>query len=343
MADANAPEGIDAARLEPWLAAHVEGSKLPFSYELIVGGQSNLTFRVTDGAGKRYVLRRPPALAHLLATAHDVLREHRLMAALADTRVPVPRMLAFTDDPEVNGAPFFVAEFVDGVVLDSPAKAGAMPEDARRELAFDLVDVLAALHGVDVDAVRLGDLARRDAYLERQLRRWSKQWEGSKTRDLPVVDEVVRRLGKGMPPQADATIVHGDYRFGNCISDIPGRRIAAVLDWELCTLGDPLADVGYLALYWHDPTLAVPMTNDPTSAGGFPSLDELLQRYAQLTGRDVSNVGYYRAFAAFRLAIIAEGIVFRRLQAKQPDMQAIEASKLGVQRLAEAALGWLGA
>lgn len=348
MADTTAPhgpegpEGIDAARLEPWLAAHVAGAVPPFSYDLIVGGQSNLTFRVTDGGGKRYVLRRPPALAHLLATAHDVLREHRLMAALAGTPVPVPRMLAATDDPAVNGASFFVAEYVDGVVLDSPAKAAPMPDDARRELAFNLVDVLAALHGVDVDAVGLGDLARRDAYLERQLRRWSKQWEGSKTRDLPVVDEVVRRLSAGMPPQEGTAIVHGDYRFGNCISDLAGRKIAAVLDWELCTLGDPLADIGHLALYWHDPALSVPMTNDPTSAGGFPAVDELLQRYAARTGRDVSRIGYYRAFAAFRLAIIAEGIVFRRLQVKQPDVQAIEASKLGVQRLAEAALRWLG-
>ncbi len=335
------PEGIDAERLEPWLAAHVAGSKPPFRYELIVGGQSNLTFRVTDGAGRRFVLRRPPALAHLLATAHDVLREHRLMAALADTPVPVPAMLAATDDPAVNGAPFFVAEFVDGVVLDTPEKARALPVDARRELAFHLIDVLAELHSVDVDTVGLGDLARRDAYLERQLRRWSKQWEGSKTRDLPVVDEVERRLRAEMPAQVGTAIVHGDYRFGNCISDIEKRKVAAVLDWELCTLGDPMADLGHLAVYWHEPGLAMPMTNDPTSAGDFPALGELLERYARRTGRDVSGVGYYRAFAAWRLAIIAEGIVFRRLQNAKPDMAAIEASKMGVQRLSEAALGWL--
>jgi aminoglycoside phosphotransferase (APT) family kinase protein len=198
------------------------------------------------------------------------------------------------------------------------------------------------LHAVDVDAVGLGDLSRKDGYVERQLRRWSKQWAGSKTRELPVIDEVERRLGANVPEQHGVAIVHGDYRFGNCITDLAQRRIAAVLDWELCTLGDAMADLGHMSVYWHDPAAPLPMTNDPTSAAGFPRFDELLQRYATRTGRDVSLIGYYRAFAAWRLAIIAEGVAARHREHHPDDTAALEASRASVQRLAESALASLG-
>ena len=332
--------GIDEAQLEPWLAANVAGAKPPFSYRLITGGRSNLTFEVTDAAGGRYVLRRPP-LGHLLPTAHDVLREHRIISALQDTPVPVPPTLAACDDAGVNGAPFFVTRFVEGVVLDSPEKAAHVDEATRHALSLDLIDVLAELHAVDVDGVGLGDLSRREGYLDRQIKRWTKQWEGSKTREFALVDAIAEALDRDKPPQLDTTIVHGDYRFGNTISDTAAGKIAAVLDWELCALGDPLADVGYIAVYWHD-TTPRGGANDPTSAGGFPAYGELVERYAARTGRDVSHVPYYRAFAAWRLAIIGEGVAARHLEHHPEDAAALKMSQAGTDRLFESAAQALG-
>jgi len=265
-----------------------------------------------------------------------------VFAALAGTRVPVPPPVAVCEDASVNGAPFAVTRFVDGVVLDTPDKTGPLGDDGRVAVAHHLIDVLADLHEVDVDSVGLGDLSRREGYIERQLRRWSKQWAGSRTRELPVIDEVERRLAARVPEQQGVTIVHGDYRFGNCITDIERRKIAAVLDWELCTLGDAMADLGHMSIYWHDPSAPLPMTNDPTSAPGFPPFEELLQRYAARTGRDVSLIGYYRAFAAWRLAIIAEGVASRHLEHHPDDTAALEASRASVRRLAESALAALG-
>ena len=179
----------------------------------------------------------------------------------------------------MNGAPFYVMSYVDGVVLDSPEKGAALPAAVRRDVAFDLVDVLAELHLVDVDAVGLGDLAKRTGYVERQLKRWSAQWSDSTTRELPAIEEVEAGLRARIPVQQAVTIAHGDYRFGNCLVDPTAGRLAGVLDWELCTLGDPLADVGYLRVYWTDPGDHASRPNDPTGAGGFPSYDELLTRY----------------------------------------------------------------
>jgi aminoglycoside phosphotransferase (APT) family kinase protein len=333
MNDRRPPEGIDAERVGAWLAGHVTGATLPFRYDLITGGRSNLTFRVTDGGGRRFVLRRPP-LGTLLATAHDVAREYRIAAALAATPVPVAPALAVCDDASVNGTPFAVTGFVDGVVLDDPVRAADISADARRDLAFHLIDVLADLHAVDLDAVGLADLSRHDSYIERQVRRWSKQWAGSRTRELPIIEQAEARLLADLPPQHGAAIVHGDYRFGNCIVDVAKREVAAVLDWELCTLGDPMADLGHLGIYWHDAEHALPITNDPTSAGGFPSFRELLDRYAARTGRDVARIEYYRGFAAWRLAVIAEGVASRHLARHPDDTVALAASQLAVERLA---------
>jgi aminoglycoside phosphotransferase (APT) family kinase protein len=336
----HAPAGIDPNRVGTWLAEHVPGLAPPFRYELITGGRSNLTFCVTDANGRRCVVRRPP-LGHLLATAHDVAREYRIVAALAPTPVPVPRALAVCEDAEVNGAPFAVTEFVDGVVLDIPEKAALIPLESLREISFHLIDALADLHAVDLDAVGLSGLSRHDSYIERQVTRWSKQWAGSRTRDLALIDEVEARLRGAMPAQRGVSIVHGDYRFGNCITDVPARRIASVLDWELCTLGDPLADLGHMSIYWHNEADPLPLTNDPTSGGSFPSLEELLERYAARTGRDVSGLGYYRAFAAWRLAVIAEGVASRHLQRHPDDREALGMSQRAVRRLAEFALSAL--
>ena len=327
-------EAIDGARVGAWLAANVAGATPPFLYRLITGGRSNLTFAVTDAASRRFVLRRPP-MGPILATAHNVAREYRLVKALGGTPVPVPRALAVCEDPAVNGTPFAVTAFVDGIVLDLDDPAAALDDAGRRELAFHLVDVLADLHAVDLNEVGLADLSRRDGYIERQLRRWSRQWADSPTHESPLIDEVELRLRERVPVQRETTLVHGDYRFGNCIVDVASRRVAAVLDWELCTLGDPLADLGHLGVYWHDPAQAVPLTNDPTSAGGFPSFDDLLQRYAARTGRDVTHIEYYRAFAAWRLAIIAEGIASRHLHAHPDDAPALAASHAAVEHLAD--------
>ncbi len=335
--------GIDRPRVSEWLAANVPGAVGPFVFELIVGGRSNLTFRVVDGTGARLVLRRPPT-GHVLATAHDMAREHRLITAVGTTEVPVPRTLALCEDESVNGAPFYVMEFVDGVVLDSPERAAALPEELRRPASEHLIDVLAALHAVDVDAIGLGDLARRDGYIARQIKRWTTQWANSRTRELPAIDEVAAHLEANIPEQHGVSIAHGDYRFGNCLTDVERGRIAAVLDWELCTLGDPLADLGYLGVYWVGAD-GEGRHNDPSSAPGFPSYRELVERYATTTGRDVSNIDYYVAFSSWRLAVISEGVYARYLHGAmgdQVDTQALELFKTGTEDLAAKALEAVG-
>lgn len=332
--------GIDIERVSAWLADNVAGAEPPFEFALIAGGRSNLTYTVTDAGGRRLVLRRPP-LGNVLATAHDMAREHRIIAAVGPTRVPVAPALALCTDSDVNGAPFYVMGFVDGVVLDSPEKGHAIPLDVRAAATRCLVDTLAALHDVDVDAVGLGDLARREGYVERQLRRWSAQWEASKTRELPAIDEVERHLRTRVPHQQGIVIAHGDYRFGNCLVDPETGAIAAVLDWELCTLGDPLADVGYLGVYWTDPGAVAHRANDPTSAGGFGTFAaEVVERYASHTGRDLSGIDYYVAFGSWRLAVISEGVYARYLHGAMGDTSDVDLPGMseGTETLAEIAL-----
>lgn len=333
------PAGIDVERVSTWMENNIATAVGPFSFSLIAGGRSNLTFRVTGSDGTTFVLRRPP-LGHVLATAHDMAREHRIIASVGTTSVPVPPALGLCEDVDVNGAPFYVMGFVEGEVLDSVDKAVLLDSSLRHSAAHHLVDVLADLHAVDVDEVGLGDLARRGGYIERQLKRWSTQWENSKTRDLAEIDEVVRRLGARIPLQQGVVIAHGDYRFGNCLTDVTSGRIAAVLDWELCTLGDPLADLGYLGVYWSDGTTGTLRANDPTPAGGFPPYRELVERYARRTGRDVSGVDYYVAFSCWRLAVISEGVYARYLHGAmgKQDGVDLEALKAGTQGLAQRAL-----
>lgn len=331
-------QGIDEPRVEVWLNNNIDGAEGPYSYSLIAGGRSNLTFHVTDANGKQMVLRRPP-MGHVLATAHDMAREHRLMTAVGTTNVPVPQTLGLCTDEEVNGAPFYVMDFVPGVVLDSPEKGTVLPEHLRTSASEHLVDVLADLHAVDVDEVGLGNLAKRDGYVERQVKRWSTQWANSKTRELPAIEEVARLLADGIPQQQGVAIAHGDYRFGNCLTNVETGKIAAVLDWELCTLGDPLADLGYIGIYWTDPGMPLLRTNDPSGLPGFCTFDHLVERYAQRTGRDVSNISYYKAFASFRLAVIAEGVYARYLHGAMGDQEIdLEPMKLSVDNLAESAL-----
>jgi aminoglycoside phosphotransferase (APT) family kinase protein len=334
-------QGIDIAKVEAWLNANIEGAQGPYTYSLIAGGRSNLTFHVSDSRGLQMVLRRPP-LGHVLATAHDMAREHRIISAVGKTNVPVPKTLGVCIDDSVNGAPFYVMSYVAGVVLDSPEKGELLPEHLRTTTSEHLIDVLADLHSVDIDDVGLGDLAKREGYVERQVKRWSTQWVNSKTRELPAIEEVARLLAANIPVQKDVCIAHGDFRFGNCLVDTSIGRISGVLDWELCTLGDPLADLGYIGVYWTNPGLPNKRANDPSGLSGFPTYEHLVERYAQRTGRDVSNIGYYRAFSSFRLAVISEGVYARYLHGAMGDQDIdLAPMKLGTENLAESALAWL--
>lgn len=340
------PGIVDRPGLEAFFAANVAGAQPPLRYTVIAGGHSNLTYRVDDAAGNRFVLRRPP-LGHVLASAHDMGREHRIIAAVAHSTVPVAPALAVSLDDAVNGAPFYVMGLVDGHVLTVPADvdAGVPDHEARRRLGFAVIDTLAELHRADVDAIGLGELARRDAYLDRQLKRWKGQWEQSKTRELPVMDECYELLARRKPEQRYTGIVHGDYRLGNFLSRSDGT-LAAVLDWELCTLGDVLADVGYLLNNWAEegePMPAGAIDFPPTAAAGFPTRAELIARYAERTGFDVSMVQYYQAFSSWRLAAINEGVKRRYLEGVMADTTfPIEAYEHRVEALARTALALLG-
>jgi aminoglycoside phosphotransferase (APT) family kinase protein len=302
--------GVDVERVTSWFADHVPRAEPPLSFSLITGGHSNLTFDVTDRRSHRWVLRRPP-LGQVLATAHDMAREHKILAALGPTDVPVPPVVGLCADDTVNGAPFYVMEFVEGTVVRDVAGARELTPEQRRTAGLSIVDNLARIHAIDVDAVGLGDLGRKEGYIERQLKRWYGQFEKSKTRELPLMEEVHRRLAADIPEQGPATIVHGDYRLDNCMLG-PDGQIVAVLDWEICTLGDPLADVGLLQVYWADPDepthSGLPA---PTSVEGFPTKSELLERYADASGRDLSRIDFYMAFGYWKLACIIEGVYAR--------------------------------
>ncbi len=303
-------EGVDVDRVTDWFIAHAGEVTPPLRFDLIAGGRSNLTFRVTDAADRAWVLRRPP-LGHVLATAHDMGREHRIISALGPTDVPVPPTIGLCRDDSVNGASFYVMGFVDGHVVRDVAEAKRFTSDQRRRTGYSIVDTLARIHAVDIDAVGLTDLGRKEGYIARQLKRWYGQWEQSKTRDLPDVDLAHERLSATIPNQGPATIVHGDYRLDNCMVDDDGQVIA-VLDWEICTLGDPLADVGLLMVYWSqsdDDHAALP--GGATSLDGYPVRSELLERYAQVSGRDVSTIDFYMAFGYWKLACILEGVYAR--------------------------------
>jgi len=315
------PPGVDAARVSAWFARALPGLGAPRRFELIAGGRSNLTYRVACEGGV-CVLRRPP-LGHVLATAHDMAREHRILAALADTDVPVARPLALCEDASVNGAPFYVMEHRPGVVVDERLPEGFAAEPAqRRRMGLALMDVLARLHRLDWRALGLADFGRPDGYLERQVRRWAQQWERSKVADVPEIDALIARLRAALPSSPPAAVVHGDYRLGNVALDPadPGR-IVAVFDWEMATLGDPLADLGYTLVYWGEEADTAEMRmpgrfQAVTAAPGFPTRAELVAEYALRSGRDAANVDFYRVLALYKLAVISEGIYARHLQGK---------------------------
>lgn len=340
-------EPIHVERVTAWIADHANVTP-PLRFDLVPGGRSNMTFVVTDAANEKLVLRRPP-LGELLPSAHDMAREHRLMAALADTPVPVPRMLGLCDDPTVNERDFYVMSFVDGVVVRDIDIARALTPEARQAMSHALIDTLCELHQVDIDDVGLGDLARRDGYVERQVKRWTTQWERSKTRELPVIDQVAAALTQQQPPPNEPTIAHGDFRLSNCMMNRTGP-VAAVLDWELCTLGEPMADLGQLLAFWHDPAddpndPAVTGDVETTSLDGFATKAELAQRYTERTARDPDTVTYYEAFAHWRLACIGEGVYARYLggqQGTQDEEIDLDQLRDSVERRGERAAALLG-
>ena len=307
---APAPEGIHPEPVLRWLRDRVPDVEPPLRFEVIAGGRSNLTYRMEDGAGRAWVLRRPP-LHGVLPSAHDVAREHRIISALVRTDVPVPAPVGLCADEDVIGAPFYVMSFVPGLVVRTAADAKRyLTLDDRRLVSERLVDALVALHELDPDAIGLGDLGPREDYVGRQLRRWHRQFERGKTRDLPLIDELHERLAARIPPQGPARLVHGDYRLDNAI--VEGGEVRAVLDWELSALGDPLADVGALVTYWGDPAESrSPLLAAPTAIDGFPSRGEVTARYAERSGRDLSDLDFFVAFAHWRVAVILEGVFAR--------------------------------
>lgn len=324
MSEGAVPPGIDVAGVSAFFARHVPGGDARLSFHLLAGGRSNLTYRVDLEREPRrsFVLRRPP-LGHVLPTAHDMVREHRVLAALAATDVPVAKPVALCEDPAVNGAPFYVMEYRPGVILEREIPKGfAENAEERRRLSLALVETLVQLHAVDFEALGLGDFGRPSGYLERQVRRWSQQWERSKTRELPAIDALAKRLAERLPESPPPTLVHGDFRLGNLALDPadPGR-VVAIFDWEMATLGDPLSDLGYTLIYWGeeaDPARIRPEGSHlaVTARPGFLTRAELVAEYAKRSGRDVSQIDFYQVLALFKLAVITEGIHARFLMGK---------------------------
>lgn len=327
------PAGIRVGPVTAWLGEHV-GTVGPLRFERLAGGHSNLTYLIDDAEGRRVVLRRPPE-GELLPTAHDMGREHRLIEALGPTDVPVPAALATCTDPSVTGAPFYVMAHVGGVVLHTATDAeAAFDEGERASIGRDFVEVLARLHAVDPDAVGLADLSRKEGYIARQLKTWWRQYEASRTAEDPLLGRINEWLHAGIPEQGPARVVHGDFRLGNTITG-PDARIAAVLDWEIATLGDPLADLGYVLATWPRPGDQHVATTSATSmAAGFPERAELLDAYAAATGADLSGIDYYVAWANWKTACIVQGVYRRYLDGQLSD-EGVDVA--GFRRTVEAA------
>lgn len=310
--DADLPSGLDLSRLSGYLTHHRPGLFTgPLTSTLLAGGRSNLTYAVTDGR-RTLVLRRPP-LTHVQASAHDMSREYRVISALGDSAVPVPRTELICDDPTVIGAPFYLMELSPGVAHRRHCGVVALGPDLLRRLTFDLVDTLVDLHAVDPADVGLADLGKATGFNTRQLRTWRRQLEGLRSRPLPGIDELADLLGEEIPESGAGALVHGDYRLDNVL--VQDGRITAVLDWEMSTLGDPLSDVALLLLYADQPMLAGDRPEDPSvaisSVEGYPCASEIVERYAERSGRDLSELRWYRAFASFKLAVVLEGVYYR--------------------------------
>jgi aminoglycoside phosphotransferase (APT) family kinase protein len=279
-------------------------------FDLVTHGRSNLTYIVTDEQKNRWVLRRPPT-GHVLASAHDMGREHRIISALQETGVPVPSIIGMCDDESVTGAPFFVMSYVEGHIIKALEDSETFSPLQQRTQSESLVDVLVALHDVNPNSIGLGNLGKTEDYIGRQLRRWKRQVDEGSDRDLPLFNDLHQKLERSKPPQIGSGITHGDYRLDNCMIG-HDNNVAAVLDWELCTLGDVLADLGGMLMWWGNKANLNSVMNDaPTLADGYLTTDEVVERYAKASGRDLSALPYYIAFQFWRLAAITEGVRVR--------------------------------
>jgi len=320
------PLGYDLPQVSAWLAQAVPQLQPPLHWQRLEGGHSNLTYLLTDTSGRRAVIRRPP-LGELLPKAHDMGREWALISALGPTPVPVPQALGFCEDTAVTGAHFYVMGHVDGLPLYSAAEAEArVPMALRPTLGESFIDVLADLHAVDPQAVGLGGLGQPTGYIARQLKTWYRSWQASVAPaqlDDPRAHRLQQHFLDHVPPEGPARVVHGDYGLHNTLIGADGR-VVAVVDWEISTLGDPLADLAYALNQWAEPGdppghRAVP----PTSLPGFPSRQALAERYAARTGRDLSGLAYYTAFNRWKSACILHG-VYARYRAGQKSTEGVD-------------------
>ena len=300
-------DGLDTQAVEDWLGSRVSTLLHPLTFSLIEGGRSNLTYLIRDAEGQRWVLRRPP-LGELLATAHDVVREHGIITKLQSTNVPVPTSPGVCNERGVIGAPFYVMDFVEGHVLRSADDAVVLTEEARRRASASIATTLAAIHAIEPADVGLGQLSRSSGYVERQLKRWYGQWEQTTPCPSRSMDVLFQALRARCPVQTETTIVHGDYRLDNCILDDQGN-VTAVLDWELAALGEPCVDLALLLVHWSEAGEAgLLAAAPPTTAYGFLTRSEVVEQYAIASGRDLGDLDYYLAFAYWKVACILQGV-----------------------------------
>jgi aminoglycoside phosphotransferase (APT) family kinase protein len=315
MPDPSNIVGLDQEAVTGWFDELAIAFTGPLLFERTGLGQSNLTYLVQDAEDRRWVLRRPPH-GHLLPSAHDVVREARIMGALEPTNVPVPRILGVAQNPGIADAPLVLMEFIDGQVVDTMEIAESLAPQRRRQIGVSLPTTLAKIHAVDIDAVGLSDLASHKPYAHRQLKRWSGQWEQSKTRELPELDDLTRRLAAAAPEQRELSLVHGDFHLRNAIVSRGTGAVIGALDWELSTLGDPLADMGTMLAYWPEP--GEDMGDFAASTlDGFPDRAELSRIYLEQTGRDPHALKYWHALGLWKIAIIAEGVMRRAMDTRQ--------------------------
>jgi aminoglycoside phosphotransferase (APT) family kinase protein len=329
--ESTGPEGYGVAEVEAWIAENVQALKPPFEWRRLQGGHSNLTYLLVDGDGNRAVIRRPPQ-GELLPKAHDMSREWALISALGPTPVPVPAALGFCKSPDVTGAWFYVMGFVNGHPLyNSDDTRQWVPREHRRKMAFSFIDVLADLHAVDPDEVGLGELGKKENYVGRQLKTWYRSWTSSieaADYDDPRAHELQRYLLENIPEQGPARVVHGDYGLHNCLVG-PDCTIAAVVDWEISTLGDPLADLAYALNWWPDPTDTEPVLPEAATAPeGFPTRTELAARYAERTGRDLSKLDYYVGFNRWKSAAIVHGVYARYCEGKKTADEGVDLDEM---------------
>ena len=316
------PEGLDLATVVPWLASQGLIDDADVGASRLAGGLSNVTYLVTQG-DRSLVIRRPP-LGHVMPTAHDMGREFTVLSGVTRGGFPAPRPLAYCDDDSIIGATFMVMEYVEGRIISSDDAAQGLTAMDAAALSANLVDVLAELHAIDAHAVGLGDLGRPAGFLERQVQRWAQQWELSKTRELPAIDELLAWLrGRvaALPAGLPWSIVHGDYRLDNAIVDPVDPRIRAVLDWEMATLGDPLMDLATMLVYWSRPGDAlrhqIRFAAFVTDRDGFWERTQLVERYAERSGRDMGHLDVCIVLSGLKLAVIMESIRKRTLAGQQ--------------------------